>query len=206
VYARSTTFMARPESIDAGIAYIRDEVMPVLQDLDGCIGLSMIVDRQSGRCIATSAWQSEETMRATEDRLRPMRERATQIAGGSPQVEEWEIALLHRDHRSADGACVRATWTRCDPAQIDRAIETYKTDSLPAMEKLEGFCSASLLVNRSTGMAVSSATYDSVAAMQRTRDAANALRESGAKDAGVEVTDVCEFELALAHLRVPELV
>jgi quinol monooxygenase YgiN len=206
VYARSTTFTARLESIDAGIAYIRDEVMPELQTMEGCIGLSMMADRQSGRCIATSAWQSEDAMRATEGRVHPMRERATQIAGGTPQVEEWEIAVLHRDHRTADGACVRATWTRSDPARIDSAIESYKTSVLPAMERLDGFCSASLLVNRTTGLAVSSAVYDSVAAMEGTREAANELRESGARDAGVEITDVCEFELVLAHLRVPELV
>ena len=31
-------------------------------------------------------------------------------------------------------------------------------------------------------------------------------RSTGAQEAGVEVLKVCEFELALAHLRVPELV
>jgi quinol monooxygenase YgiN len=206
VFARSTTFQARPESIDAGVAYIRDDVMPVIQDMEGCIGLSMLVDRQSGRCIATSAWQSEEAMRATDERLRPIRDRAGEILGGSPQVEEWEIAYLHRDHRSPDGACVRATWARCEPAQIDGAIDVYKTSILPAMEQLEGFCSASLLVSRDSGRAVSSVTYDSMATMERTRDAADSLRSTGAREAGVELLEVGEFELALAHLRVPELV
>ena len=206
MFARSTTFQARPESIDAGVAYIRDDVMPVIQEMEGCIGLSMLVDRQSGRCIATSAWQSTEAMRATDERLQPIRDRAGEILGGSPQVEEWEIAYLHRDHRSPDGACVRATWTRCEPAQLDGAIDIYKTSILPAMEQLDGFCSASLLVSRDSGRAVSSVTYDSIAAMERTRDAADSLRSASARDAGVEVLEVGEFELALAHLRVPEMV
>jgi quinol monooxygenase YgiN len=206
VFARSTTIQARPESIDAGVAYIRDDVMPALQDMEGCIGLSMMVDRRSGRCIATSAWQSEETMRATEEGVQPMRDRAGEILGGSPQVEEWEIAFLHRDHRTRDGACVRATWTRCEPAQLDRAIDVYKTSILPAMEQLEGFCSASLLISRASGRAVASVTYDSMATMESTRTAADSLRSTGARDAGVELLDVAEFELALAHLRVPELV
>lgn len=145
-------------------------------------------------------------MRATEEGVQPMRDRAGEILGGSPQVEEWEIAFLHRDHRTRDGACVRATWTRCEPAQLDRAIDVYKTSILPAMEQLEGFCSASLLISRASGRAVASVTYDSMATMESTRTAADSLRSTGARDAEVELLDVAEFELALAHLRVPELV
>jgi len=206
VYARSTTIMARPESVDAGIAQVRDEVMPRLLGMDGCIGLSMISDRSSGRCIATSAWQSEEAMRATDEELRPTRERiAEMMGGGSPQVEEWEIAVLHRDHQSREGACVRATWTRSDPADVDRAVDIYKMAALPKFEELEGFCSASLLINRSSGLACSSITYDSREALERSRERAASLREAVTRDIGAEIVDVAEFELALAHLRVPEL-
>jgi hypothetical protein len=206
VYARSTTINAAPASVDAGIAQVRDEVMPMLLDLDGCIGLSMIVDRESGRCIATSAWQSEEAMRASDEALRPVRERIAESMGGSgPQVQEWEIAVLHRDHRSSAGACVRATWVKMDPATMDRAIDVYKLASLPRLEDLAGFCSASLLVDRASGHAVSSVTYDSQEAMDSNREAAASMRASTSKDAGAEVVDVREFELAIAHLRVPEM-
>jgi hypothetical protein len=197
--------MARPESIDAGIAQVRDEVMPTILEMDGCIGLSMLADRESGRCIATSAWQSEEAMRATDEELTPIRDRIASTMGGSPQVEEWEIAVLHRDHRSVAGACVRATWVKVDPANLERAIDVYKLASLPRLEDLAGFCSASLLIDRASGRAVSSVTYDSQEAMDSNRESAASMRSATAKDAGAEVIDVCEFELAIAHLRVPEL-
>jgi len=205
VYARSTTITARPESVDAGIAEVRDNVMPMIEQMEGCTGLSMLVDRQSGRCITTSAWQSEEAMRATDAQLQPIRERIAEMLGGSPQVEEWEIAVLHRDHKSADGACSRVTWVRVDPGTMDRAIDVYKLASVPRAEELEGFCSASLLVDRSSGRAVSTVTYDSIEAMERNREAAASMRSAASKDAGAEVLDMGEFELALAHLRVPEL-
>jgi hypothetical protein len=173
--------------------------------MEGCVGLSMLVDRGSGRCITTSAWQSEDAMRAADEALQPVRERVGEILGGSPQVEEWEIAVLHRDHRSGEGACVRVTWLRVDPADLGRAIDVYKLASLPRAEELAGFCSASLLVDRNSGRAVSSVTYDSFDAMERNRDAAAAMRSAASKDAGAEVLDTGEFELAVAHLRVPEL-
>jgi hypothetical protein len=206
VYARSTTINAKPDSIDAGIAQLRDEVMPTILEMDGCIGLSMLADRESGRCIATSAWQSEEAMRATDEELRPIREQLADMMGGSsPKIETWEIAVLHRDHRSSEGACVRATWVKVDPSTLDRSIDVYKLASLPRLEDLAGFCSASLLVDRASGRAVSSVTYDSHEAMDSNRDAAASMRSATTKEAGAEVLDVCEFELALAHLRVPEL-
>ncbi|WP_433555797.1 hypothetical protein ACQPWY_25695 [Pseudonocardia xinjiangensis] len=205
MYARSTTVHAHPESIDAGVAHIRDEVMPMCLETEGCIGLSMLVDRMSGRCIITTAWQDEAAMRASEDRLRPVREHAAEILGGRPQVDEWEIAVLHRDHSSAPGACVRATWLRTDLQGTNRVVEIYRMGLLPEIQEFDGFCSASLMVDRTSGYAVSSVTFDSRDAMVRNRDAAVALRERASSETGSEVVEVGEFELALAHLRVPEM-
>jgi quinol monooxygenase YgiN len=208
VYARSTTIQAQPSSIDAGVAHIRDEIMPRLQDIDGCVGLSLLVDRQSGRCILTTSWESQDAMRASEERVRSLRDRAVDEFGGigSPMVEEWELAVLHRNHRSGEGACARVTWVTSDPAQTDQNIEFYKSAVLSDMENLEGFCSASLLVNRETGRAVSCASFDSRDAMDRNRDESTALKNQKIAEAGVAEADEQEFELALAHLRAPELV
>lgn len=206
MYARSTTIEAQPSSIDAGIAHVRDVVMPTLQQVDGCVGMSLLVDRQSGRCIATSSWETQEAMHASAERVRPVRDQAAQAFGGSPTVDEWEIAVLHRDHPSGPGACVRATWLKVRPDQFDRAIEFYRESVLPAIEELEGFCSASLMLDRASWRAVSSSTFDSLEAMEQNRDQARSLRTSRLRDLGADQFDVGEFELALAHLRVPELV
>jgi heme-degrading monooxygenase HmoA len=179
--------------------------MPALEAIDGCVGISLLVDRESGRCIATSAWETEEAMRASREHVTPIRDRAAEMFGGTANIEEWEIAALHRDHRSADGAGVRATWVKVPPDQIDQGIEYYRSSVLPQLENLDGFCSASLLVDRASGRAVSSVTFDSLDAMERNRDQATALKATSMREAGAEELDECEFELALAHLRVPEL-
>ena len=169
--------------------------------------MSLLVDRQSGRCIVTTAWETEEAMRASADDARQLRDRAAEAFGGTvDKVEGWEIAVLHRDHMSRAGACVRATWAKADPAQMDQSMEYYRTTILPALENLDGFCSASLLVDRSSGRGVSSVTFDSREAMERHSAQATAVKNQAIRDANLEESDEREFELALAHLRVPESV
>ena len=206
MHARSTTVQAQPSSIEAGLAHIRDEVMPAVQAIDGCVGMSVLMDSDSGRCIITTAWETDEAMRASAEKASQLRDRAAEKLGGNVEkIEEWEIAVLHRDHQSADGAGARVTWVTGDPATMDPKIDYYKTSVLPELENLDGFCSASLLIDRATGRSVSTVTFDSREAMERTREQAQALKTEKMREAGVEELDEREFELALAHLRVPEL-
>jgi hypothetical protein len=206
VYARSTTYLAQPGKIDEGIAFVEDEVMSTLMDMDDCIGLSMICDRDSGRCIITSAWSTEEAMTATEETVQPLRDRGAEIFEAQPSVDRWEIAVLHRHTYAADSSCVRCTWFTMDPADLDHAVDTYRMATMPALEEMDGFCSASLMVDRASGRAVSSAMFDSREAMVASRAAAEELRTRTAADMSASVDDICEFDLALAHLHVPEMV
>ena len=105
MYARSTTIITEPTAVEKGIAFVRDEVLPAIQDMRGCRGLSMLVDREAGRGITTTSWESEEAMRATDEVVRPLRERAAAImGGGAPTVAEWEIVSMHRAHHAEDGS------------------------------------------------------------------------------------------------------
>jgi len=204
MYARSTTIKGEPGKIDAGITYIRDEVMPAITAMDGCAGMSLVVDRSSGQCIATSSWHDETSMHASGDRLASYRARGGEVLGGTPTVEEWEVAVMHRHHMSGDGAACRITWTRA--RDLDGTIEFWKTRVLPQVEAMDGFCSASFLIDRAGSRTCGTVTYDTQAALDATREAAAAIRETATREMGVEFLDIAEFELAIAHLRVPELV
>lgn len=205
MFARSTTITGDPGNVEAGISYIRDEVMPIVTGMEGCIGLSMLVNRESGRCIATSSWSSEEAMRATENDVAPHRSRAAEIlGGGGATVEEWEIALMHREHEAREGTWCRATWLRAD--DIERTLDYYKENVLARLEQTDGFLSSSMLVNRSTGRCCGTARFDSRATLEATREMAEKMRSLRTEMGGLEFTEIDECELVIAHLRVPELV
>lgn len=199
MHARSTTFHGRPENIDAGVEFVENEAGPALSQTDGCRGLSLLVDRESGECIATSSWESEEAMRGSDEQLRPIRDRGRDILGASMQIDEWEIAVMHRTNH---GECCRVSWLAGD---ADSMIEIFRAGILPELEQTAGFCSASLLVDRSGGLACATTTWETRAAMETSRAAADTMRSRAATETGGEIVAVHEFDLAYAHLHVPEM-
>jgi hypothetical protein len=93
-----------------------------------------------------------------------------------------------------------------EPGKIDHNLDLYRMVTLPAMESFDGFCSASLFIDRATGKSVSTATYQDAASLDANREQAAMRREQMMRDMGGTVLDVAEFEVMLAHLHVPETV
>jgi quinol monooxygenase YgiN len=206
MYARSSAVRGNPEKMDEAIAYVHDKVMPAMQQMDGCVGLSMLCDRDSGMSIVTSSWADHEAMTRNTENVRGIREHFAQILGGPAEVREWEIAALHRMHGAPQGACCRVVWMRGVMGQMDSMLDTFRMAMLPRMEELPGFCSVSLMVDRQSGISSSTVTYEGRDAMMRAAEQAQAMREEFSRQLDQQVTDVQEFELVLAHLRVPEKV
>ncbi|MFD3748028.1 hypothetical protein [Nocardia sp. NPDC058633] len=181
--------------------------MPNMSDIFGWVGMSLMVDRASGRCIATTAWESEDALHDSRMRVRSMRDGlAEALSGTVDTVEEWEVAVMHRDHLAGASACTRCTWVRVDPAGIDQVIETFRSGLLPELEKIEGFRSASLFVDRETGRGVGSTVWASREELDNSRSQVDRMRAEVTRAMGADVLEVAEFRLGFAHLRVPELV
>ncbi|RZU31829.1 hypothetical protein [Blastococcus saxobsidens] len=204
MYARSTTIHGNPQSVEQGIAFVRDEDMPALRRLEGCVGLSMLADRTTGRCIVTTSWVDEATMRASQDAVRTSQERTLAVLGGTAQVDEWEIAAMHRVHDSHHGTCSRVTWLRSDPDAVDKAVDAVRLSLMPKLDDLPGFCSVSVLAQRAEGLSVATVTYDTRADLDDSAEGARQFREEFGPSLGIEVVDTAEFDLSIAELRVPE--
>lgn len=206
MYARSNTVRADASKVDEVIAFVRDDVMATVQAMDGFVGLSLLVDRGSGRCIVTTSWATEAALHASAAGVSENRARGVEVAGGGDaEVQEWVVAVMRRAHATREGACTRVVWVRGDPNRIDEAAEAFRTRILPKIERLAGVSSVSLMVDQGEGWQVAATTYDTREALRRADEQAHANRDEFARDIGGEVVDVGEFDLAMAHLRVPEL-
>ncbi len=206
MHARSTTIQGDPGSVDRTITYVRDEVIPAMQALDGCVGLSMLANSRTGRAIVTTSWRDEASMLASREAVRPTAERTAELLGGSADVQEWEIAAMHRVHEAHHGACSRVTWLRSDPDAVNRAVDAVRLSLMPKLEDLPGFCSVSVMVRRTDGLTVAAVSYDSWADLEDAGEGAREFRDEFAPTMGIEPVNTADFDIAIAQLRVPETI
>ncbi|WP_040339826.1 hypothetical protein [Candidatus Blastococcus massiliensis] len=206
MYARSTSFHGDPHRIDDAIHYVRDKAMPALMGMDGYVGVSMLADRGSGRCIITSSWDDVAALHRSATEMRGMRARAADILQSPPELHEWRIALLHRVQASPPGARTRVTWARSDPARLDRTLDAYAETVVPRLADLPGFCSVSVMTDVEQGRSATAVTYVDGATLDGATTHLAPLLEEFSRKLGSEVTDDAPFDLVLAHLRVPETV
>jgi quinol monooxygenase YgiN len=209
MHARSTTFRGDPRALDAGIAHVRDDALPAVLRLEGCVGLSMLVDRLSGRCIVTSSWEDAEAMQRSAEAIGGIRDTLARTLEGAvdeAEVAEWEVGVLHRVLGTPAHAAARVIHTKGPLGASDRIIYGFRTNIVPRIDDLAGFCSVSLFVNRENGRCVITSVYEDRQTMNRAKGQAQAMREEFTLHMGMHITDVAEFEVVLAQLRVPETV
>lgn len=95
MYARISTLEGSPEHIDEGLRQVRENVLPQIQQQEGFKGMVALADRQTGKTIGITFWESEEALKASEEAADRLREDSAEamsdtIAG----VERYEVGLF----------------------------------------------------------------------------------------------------------------
>jgi heme-degrading monooxygenase HmoA len=73
MFASLSTFQGPPDQIDQGVRYAQENIVPTLQEVEGFEGLCLLVERQSGKVLTITLWESEEAMRASEEEANQLR-------------------------------------------------------------------------------------------------------------------------------------
>ncbi len=66
MFARLTIIQVDIERVDEGIELYRDSIVPAAKSQKGFRGISLLVDRKSGKAISLGLWDSEEDAIANE--------------------------------------------------------------------------------------------------------------------------------------------
>jgi hypothetical protein len=98
VFARVWTLTGTSDEVDEPIRQVRENVLPRTKQLDGFKGAYFLVDRQNGKSLTGTLWESEVAMRASEEAANSLRSEladalGTQMVG----VERYEVALAAQE-------------------------------------------------------------------------------------------------------------
>lgn len=92
MFARVSTYEGRPEQLDEMHHEGVEHVLPALEMQDGFSGGLVLADRQSGKVLAVTMWESEQAMDATEDASHWLRVFGAESGGGMVcGVERYEV-------------------------------------------------------------------------------------------------------------------
>jgi hypothetical protein len=205
MFVRATTIEADATRIDEGIAFVKDHVVPAVAMLPGTLGLSMFVDRGTGLTTVSTGWATEQARSDADDLLTSLRGKAARILGGGmPVTELFEMVALDRLRPAMPGFWNRSTQVTIDPLHVDEAIDAYTSTTVHDLQLLPGYCSATLLVDRKRGEGMVSIVFDSLATLEASREAGDAIRRTAEAKTGASTVGVRESEIVIAGLRLPQ--
>jgi heme-degrading monooxygenase HmoA len=98
VFARVSTFTGTSDEIDEAIRHVRENVVPRTEQLDGFKGAYFLIDRENGKSLAVTLWESEEAMSASEDAANSLRSEIAESLGTQMiGVERYEVAVAAQE-------------------------------------------------------------------------------------------------------------
>jgi heme-degrading monooxygenase HmoA len=95
MHARMSTLEGPADQVDEGMRYVREQVLPLIQQQDGFKGFIALSDRQSGKVIGVSFWESEQAMQASEEVGNHTRSESAEAGGATVVgVVRYEVGLF----------------------------------------------------------------------------------------------------------------
>ena len=95
MHARVSIATAQPGKIDDLIKVYRDSVLPAAKKEKGFKGLSLLTDRNTGKGMVISLWDTEADMTAMESSgyNREQSAKVIPLLAGTPTIEHYEVSV-----------------------------------------------------------------------------------------------------------------
>lgn len=206
MYLRVTAFKSDPAKLDAGVAFLRDKVIPALSKAPGYLGATCVVDREKGTGAASTLWESLEAMNKAEQAGQDSRVQSEAATGiDVVDVDRFEITSLETtDATQRLPSYTRITMACGDPKNADRITATIREQVIPTAKKQPGFKSFSSGINRMTGRGFTASSW-ATAEQREASDAAMGaqLRQRVASEQSMYNVQVSLVETVIADIKVP---
>ena len=199
MHTRVLTF-TDAKNIDGGVDFLRQKVVPLLNEQKGYRGVNASAARSGGLLGILTLWETEADREASESALAKSRQEGLDIIGGKLTVETFEELLAEVIEPPTPGSALMVTRVSMDPAKIDENFAYFKSEVLPRIKANAGFQALRNMMNRKTGDGLVGAVWATKDAMKAAAADAESRRPDGIAR-GVSFDDVSYREILFADLR-----
>jgi heme-degrading monooxygenase HmoA len=91
MFARIGTWQGSPEDLENWIARADEVVKPKVQQQPGLAAAYWLVDREGGKGLTITFWESEEAMRASEEFRSQSQSQTSAATGAGVTTERFEV-------------------------------------------------------------------------------------------------------------------
>jgi heme-degrading monooxygenase HmoA len=186
--------------IDGGVAYLRNEALPILNAQHGFRGVTASADRSGQELGILSLWDTESDRAASDSALGKARQEAVGIVGGDLTVENFEQLAQAINKPPTVGCALMVTRVSMDPASVDENVAFFKSDVLPLITAQPGFCALRNMVDRPAGRGIVGSIWENKQAMEASASGMPE-RRAMAESRGVTFDEISYRELLLAEMR-----
>jgi len=93
MFARVTTLQVPSDRIEASARFGREQALPAMQGRPGFKGMYYLIDRENGRGLGITLWETEEDLLATEEQARQLRATAVEGVSAPPTAQIYEVSF-----------------------------------------------------------------------------------------------------------------
>jgi heme-degrading monooxygenase HmoA len=199
MHTRVLTFTGA-KKIDDGVAFVRDNAVPVLQEQKGYRGVTASADRDGGVLGVLTVWETEADREASFGPLAEIRQQGLDLVGGELKVESFEELVVEMASPPPVGSALMVTPISMDPAKVDENLGFFKREVLPRIAAAPGFRALRNMMDRETGRGLVGSAWEDQDAMKNAAAQAQAQRDGG-RARGVNFDEDSYREIVFADMR-----
>ena len=95
MFARVSTYEGPPEQMGEGINHARQHILPAVRNIEGFSGVLFLADRESGKALSITLWESEQALRNSEEEAGRLRRESAEAGGETiAAVERYEVPIF----------------------------------------------------------------------------------------------------------------
>jgi hypothetical protein len=202
MFIRTTYALGDPAKIEESLDALRNEAPKLLGDSPGYRRFGLFADREQGKILMGSWWETERDRENSEEHLADRRTTLLSPFADTANVENYEIAHYVDAGEPLPGACFRLGRFIVDPSRVDELVAMFKERAGSTFPQMPGHLGSTMIIDRTRGFGGVGTLFTDRDALVASRGPQSAVRGAAAQRTGLRPICLEEFEVVLLENKI----